>query len=405
MGNRKGIIYWLETHWVAPAYSGWLLGTIAGFFFAAAANTLSGWLYVISGVVFALLTIAALLPAQTLRPLRITRLPIAPVTVSHDLLIEVVVDNPTDDEKTLLQITDLLPLRLGKPAQTSIEVIGAKSAYHWSYCQPTDRRGVYHWQEVQLRTGVPLGLFWCTRSRIAKATAIVYPTVLPLTHCPLVDTLGQEDDPQYHSDHRHQNATEGVTRSLRPYRWGDPIRLIHWRTSARYGEFRVRELEVFTGGQEIVISLDTAKVWQSVGAIVQPSVPSASEDISIPADSFEQAVISAASLYFYLSRQNSNVKLWTAGTGLVQGNRAVLQALAATYAGEDVVSESPPALPLVWLTENAASLSALPPGSRWILWNSSENRPFSDSKSTQSTPGLLVQTDQPLQRQLQSSIR
>ncbi len=401
MSNRNAIIYWLETHWVVPAYSGWLLGAITALFFLAAANTLSGWLYVISGVVFALLTIAALLPAQTLRPLRVTRLPIAPVSVGNDLLIEVVVENPTNDEKTLLQVADLLPLRLGKPSQTSIEVIEAKDSYRWSYNQPTDRRGVYHWQEVQLRTGVPLGLFWCTRSRLAKATAIVYPTVLPLTHCPLVDAIGQEDDPQYHSDQRHQTATEGVTRSLRPYRWGDPIRLIHWRTSARYGEFRVRELEVFTGGKEIVISLDTAKVWRSTGAIVQPSPAG---NAPIPSDSFEQAVIAAASLYFYLSRQNSNVKLWTAGTGLLQGNRAVLQALAATYAGEDVVSESPPDLPLVWLTENAASLSALPPGSRWVLWTAAD-RPSSDGKSIQGSPGLLMQADQSLQGQLQASIR
>jgi uncharacterized protein (DUF58 family) len=54
-----------------------------------------------------------------------------------------------------------------------------------------------------------------------------------------------------------KQATEGITRSLRPYRWGDPTRLIHWRTSARYGELRVRELEKVTTDQEVLIGLDT----------------------------------------------------------------------------------------------------------------------------------------------------
>nr|WP_231939937.1 DUF58 domain-containing protein [Dolichospermum compactum] len=53
-----------------------------------------------------------------------------------------------------------------------------------------------------------------------------------------------------------------LLRSLRPYRINDPTRLIYWRTSARYGELRVRELEVITGGQEILIAIDSSFQWQ-----------------------------------------------------------------------------------------------------------------------------------------------
>jgi hypothetical protein len=52
---------------------------------------------------------------------------------------------------------------------------------------------------------------------------------------------------QYHQEFTYKNATEGITRALRPYRWGDPIRLVHWRTSARFGDLRIRELEVTLG--------------------------------------------------------------------------------------------------------------------------------------------------------------
>ncbi len=68
---------WLETHWVNPAYIGWILGALALFFFMAATNTLSGWLYVMSGVIFALLAIASTLSTRNLKGIAVTRRPIS----------------------------------------------------------------------------------------------------------------------------------------------------------------------------------------------------------------------------------------------------------------------------------------------------------------------------------------
>lgn len=381
MSLASRIANWLETHWVNPAYSGWLLGGLALFFFAAGTNTLAGWLYVMSGVLFALLVMAAILPARSLRGIQINRRPIEPVSVGNDLTIELEIVNQTPEAKTLLQIQDLLPYRLSAPAKTVIEAIPGQAVHQWVYFQPTQQRGVYRWHNLEMRTATPLGLFWCRRGRQAEAKAIVYPTVLPLTSCPLVDEIGREKSPQFHSSRRSQNATEGITRALRPYRWGDPIRLVHWRSSARYGEFRVRELEVFTGGQEIIICLDSALDWE--------------------AEWFEQAVIAAASLYFYATRRQIHVQLWTAGTGLVHGDRPVLETLAATYTGEEVRAERLPDLPLIWLTQNPHSLNTLPPGSRWMLWPTATSEP--EMLTALTVPGLVVQPDKDLQTQLQSA--
>jgi uncharacterized protein (DUF58 family) len=383
MGKR--IANWLETHWVAPAYSGWLLGGLALFFFIAATNTLAGWLYVISGVSLALLSLAALLSERSLQRITISRRPIQPVSVGDTLFIELEIKNLTRQPKALLQVQDLLPFVLGQSAQTVIESIPAQASFYWVYQHPTEKRGVYRWQTVQLRTAAPLGLFWCRRSKDAKAMAIVYPTVLPLTRCPLIDEIGQEMSLNFYSNRRAQVATEGLTRALRPYRWGDPIRLIHWRTSARYGEFRVRELETFTGGQDILICLDSAANWQD-GAI---------------ANAFEQAVIAAASFYFYAQHHSLSVKLWTAGTGLVQGSQAVLETLAAVQAGEEVHAEHLPDQPIIWLTQNVVSLETLPRGSRWVLW-SPVMAEKGDTIVNRNSPGLVIQPDQPLQPQLQS---
>lgn len=379
MGIINRTNQWLETHWVTPAYAGLLLGGIAICFFAAATNTMAGWLYVISGLIIALLGIAAVLPARTLKQLQVERRPISPVSVGDALTIEIQVKNQSLKPKNLLQVNDILQSELGAIVQTPVTSIKPQSSYEWVYYHPVNKRGVYRWQEVQLRTATPLGLFWCRRSWRVPAVAIVYPTVLPLTACPLIDRIGNEGT-QVFSDRKSYTATEDITRALRPYRTGDPIRLIHWRTSARYGDLRVRELEVFTGSQDIIICLDSASSWNF--------------------DDFEQAVIAAASIYFYAARSQLKVKLWTAKTGLIHGNHQVLETLAATNAREDADGGELPNLPLIWLTQNSLSLDTLPPGSSWLLWQATTT----DKAIPASSSGIVIDTT-PLQTQLQQAIR
>ncbi|MBW4419934.1 MAG: DUF58 domain-containing protein [Myxacorys californica WJT36-NPBG1] len=376
------ILPWLETRWVAPSFSGLVLSGLALFFFLAATNTMAGWLYVISGVLVSLLTIAALLSRQTLAQIQLSRRPILPISAGETLTVELLVQNSTSKRKELLQVEDLIPSVLGEPVRRVVETLAAHGTHYWVYEQPVAKRGIYRWHSVRVRTAAPLGLFWCRQEFGVSAIATVYPTVLPLSRCPLIDELGQ--DTSLLDDHRRtQAATEGLTRSLRPYRWGDSTRLIHWRTSARYGELRVRELETLTSGQEMTICLDSTTSWDS--------------------EAFEQAVVAAASLYFYAIHQTINIRVWTAGSGVIAGNQAVLETLAAITPAEETQIERLPMTSLIWLTQNPLSLHSLPNGSRWILWN---DRP----KQLIPLPGLVIQPEQPtgagrnqsLQRQLQN---
>jgi uncharacterized protein (DUF58 family) len=374
---------WLENRAVAPAYAGWLLSGMTVFFFGSATNTMSGWLYALSGGSLALLGVAAVLPGKSLRSLEVRRRTIEPVSAGDRITVELEIENRAREPKTLLQVVDILPFVLGEPIVRPIEVIDPNSIYRDTYYLEVRQRGVYRWQEVNLRTAAPLGLFWCRRSRRVKAVAVVYPQVLPLSTCPIIDRIGQEDSPQFYNRSRSQTATEGLTRNLRPYRHGDPTRLIHWRTSARYGELRVRELEVAAGGQEIIIALDSAAAWQP--------------------EEFERAVTVAASLYFYASKRLLNVKLWTAGTGIVSGNRVVLETLAAVNAGEDAV-ENRPKLPIIWLTQNSATLSTLSLGSRWVLWPVATAETGEKMLVKHELPGLEIRSGRPLELQLQDPL-
>lgn len=380
----KPITNWLETRACTPTYGGWVLAATAICFFGAGINTMAGWLYAISGISFALLGVAAILPPRSLTGLSITRRPMQPVSAGDDLTVELEICNQTQQPVSLLQVEDILPFVLGKPVQKAIETIPSQGSYRWVYYHPTQRRGVYRWHTVELGSGAPLGLFWCRRQRDCAATAIVYPTVLPLATCPLVDEMGQEESKRGDPRGRPlQTATTGLVRSLRPYRVGDPTRLIHWRTSARYGELRVRELEMVTGGQEIVIALDSASNWEE--------------------ENFEQAVIAAASLYFYAQQQQLQVQLWTASTNLIKGDRFVLETLAATAALEDASSVVPKSYPLIWLTQNPLSLATLPQGSRWVLWSSISLATEPEVINWEHT-GIVLQSDRPLQPQLQKTL-
>jgi uncharacterized protein (DUF58 family) len=364
---------WLETRWASPSYSGGVLLSASVFFFIAATNTLAGWLYVMSGVTFALLTIAALLSSRTLKGLKLRRRPIVPVSAGEVLTVELLIENPTPKRRSLLQVTDLIPSVLGKPVNRAIEIINPESAHYWVYQHPSMQRGIYRWHTVQLRTGAPLGLFWCRRDYVVDAIATVYPKVLPLSQCPLIDELGQEMSFQMNHDRRAQASTEGLTRSLRPYRWGDPTRSIHWRTSARYGELRVRELETFTSEQEVLVCLDSARPWQS--------------------EAFEQAVTIAASLYFYAHRRSLNIRLWTAGAGLIAGEKPVLETLAAIQANETARAATLPNTPIIWLTQNPDSLNTLSQGSRWVLWG--------NPSEVVATTGIVIDEARSLTTQLQ----
>lgn len=368
--RRSGFWAWLERRACVPEFAGGMLIGLTIFFFLAATNTLAGWLYAMSGVGLAIMLIGGVLPARILSNIQIERLQVDPVSAGDILTVELWLRNAGKQSKALLEIRDLLPEGITRTASQShvIEAIDIGDLHRWLYSFTTLRRGVFQFDRLELATASPFGLFRSRRSQSVPRRAIVYPTVLPLSQCPLVDFIGKDDSPRLYSmENLHHSANEGITRTLRPYRWGDPIRLVHWRTSARFGELRVRELELTVGGQELVIALDTQVGWRS--------------------QDFEEAVIAAASLYFYAQRLNLNVRLWTAASGMVHGNRVVLETLAAVQIDADPEisdpSQLPPDLPQVWITSQMQSLAELPAGSRWLLWGGG-------SPSSAKFPGIRI---------------
>jgi uncharacterized protein (DUF58 family) len=360
---------WLEQKWVAPAYAGWVLMAVSICFFGAATNTMTGWLYVLSAVGIVLLILAAVLPIKSLQALSIEHLPIAPITQGEDLQIPVRLHNRSHQPQRLLQVFSRLPARLGEIKPLAIEQVPAQGSHTATFTCVPPQRGLYRWDKLELRSGQPLGLFWCRRMRQSPVQAAVYPAHLRLTHCPLLDHWQQwAAQRTATATHRPQLSTLGTTRSLRPYRTGDPLRLIHWKSSARYDRFQVRELEIAQQAHTITICLNADSDWAAAD--------------------FEQAVIATCSLYYYARQRQLDVQVWTSHHGLMTSQLAVGQALAEIQVATALVP--PPSGSLLWISHQAPANWTV--GSRSLLWTDS------------SLPGISVDASQPLRTQLQKSI-
>lgn len=375
----------LEQRWGIPSYSGWILAGLSIFFFGAATNTMAGWLYVISGITAGLLIVAATLPNRALKGIQVTRQSIAPVMAGDPLTVKVTLTNTTHRSKELLIVGDQVPQAFNLHPTQAIEGIAPQESITWSYQCPSMRRGTYRWSHLYLRTAAPLGLFWCRRDRPIPARAVVYPQIIELNQCPLLDEVGQDSSIQVFHRHRAQPSTEGLTRALRPYRWGDPTRLIHWRTSARYGELRVRELEVLSSGETILIALDTASSWNP--------------------EAFEQAASAAASLYTYAMRREMNVTLWTPEFDSVRGVINVLETLAAVYPQQGRLHHHPPTdFSILWLTSSADRLDIVPQDSHCLVWGDRHASPSSPSAPGLAGSILFVDETQDLRSQLSAQL-
>ena len=133
---------------------------------------------------------------------------------------------------------DLLPAgvsRLTSPPRLLLP--GGQARGEVAYTIVPLRRGTLELGPTRARPASPLGL--CDRrvDLLPTTTITVTPRVVPLPAA----TSWRE--PRAVGEHRPRRPGSAPTEdaSIRPYRRGDDLRLVHWRSSARRGELQVRE--------------------------------------------------------------------------------------------------------------------------------------------------------------------
>jgi len=216
-----------------------------------------------------------------------------------------------------LLISDGVPYSLGGKPRFVIEHLprhtGTRLRYH---VQPM-LRGIQQLGPLKATITDPFGLAEFERDLAHTSRLIVVPRVVKLVGVPGGSGLGSGDDGSV-----RLNAGQGEDDAIvRPYRQGDDLRKVHWRSTAKRDEMMVRvEERPWRGGTTVLLD-HRATAHRGSGANA----------------SLEWAVSFAASVCLHLHRYGQRIRLVTETGGLIvrdsgdglHNDNAVLDALAA----------------------------------------------------------------------------
>ncbi len=185
-------------------------------------------------------------------------------------------------------------------------------------------RGVYSGGRVTLQSGGWIGLASSRRNVPAPAPVTVLPRYVELSRFPaLDDSLPAR---RARTDDRPDRFSADFY-GVREYRRGDPLRHVHWRSTARTGQLMVREFEREPG------SLLSVLVVNGKGRDAGPWGDTA----------LDNAARIAASLLFYAARSQRPARLaFARGDGLVVQGPDGFEAARAELAGLADSGELPP---------------------------------------------------------------
>jgi uncharacterized protein (DUF58 family) len=193
--------------------------------FIVARTTGAGWDIVLLCALIAVVITGSMLPALVLSRVTVTARAPGDATVGRPLPIELTVRGR--DVKLQVLTFESAWVRVDAPTSGPLIVT------------PT-RRGVLTRLRMEIVTAAPLGLArWRRRIAVSLPDAVEVAPRREPTRCPI-----QLGDTQTPSDVTELAAggTE-LTRGVREYADGDPIRSVHWPATARTGTVMVREYE------------------------------------------------------------------------------------------------------------------------------------------------------------------
>lgn len=161
------------------------------------------------------------------------------VPAGSEARVHLRMDNVSRLPTGLLMLQDRVPYVLGPRPRFVLDRVEAGGRREVSYRVRSDLRGRYPLGPLQLRLSDPFGMCELTRSFSAHDTLVVVPRTEPLPPVPLAG-----ESSGYGEGRQRSLALAGDDDVIpRGYRYGDDLRRVHWRSTARYGELMVRREE------------------------------------------------------------------------------------------------------------------------------------------------------------------
>ena len=201
----------------------------------AAINTGNNLLYLLLGMLLALIIVSGLMSELSLRDLTVVRRLPTRAQVGRPHLVEIEVFN--HKRRVPSYAIEVEDLRAGQPADKRCFFlkISPKSAQVAAYRRTPARRGRDTHVAFRIATRFPFGLFEKSREVPAQGELVIYPAIDPVnlaTHGPGKHTGGDDSFGRGHGDDYI---------GMRLHRDGEDRRDVHWRKSAAVGQLVMRE--------------------------------------------------------------------------------------------------------------------------------------------------------------------
>lgn len=227
-------------------YAGIALTWSAVFLLVMAVLVYSPMLFYMATAIIVTIAAARLQAWLAVRYLRFERYAPPAVRVGEPVTVEIIVWSERELKRPLITVRDHLPSRLVVKNRThSLPVAPSfDQPIRTRYSFIPTRRGRYSWERLTAIGTDALGLVTMERSyHTDKVELEVYPTPLPV-NIELQPLLG------WGASDFDSGASMGAgldPRGVREFSFGDPLRYIHWRTSAKRDKLMVKEFETGSG--------------------------------------------------------------------------------------------------------------------------------------------------------------
>ncbi|MBA7648500.1 hypothetical protein ES703_56286 [subsurface metagenome] len=233
--------------------------------YLVASQTQVGWLYLFDAIIWSLLVLSAILPRYSLKSLQVEQQVLLPAS----LLRQLPLSGPLEDETIEIKLKVSNNGRLARhfiklladcPFEQPEErrkdflltTLNPRSTTVFSYTGTCYRRGHYTSSNATLQSSGPLGLVVRRRIFQLPLNLIIYPNYYQMER---LHTVGEAWVDWGHGV-KSSAATEFY--GSREYQYGDPLKRIHWRNTAKVGYFMLKEFEQ-AGQGSVSVAFETSR--------------------------------------------------------------------------------------------------------------------------------------------------
>jgi uncharacterized protein (DUF58 family) len=238
----------------------WLIfGPVLGCMWLAAVNYSNNLVYAVLYLVGSLTFVSAFHSWRNLSALKVEHVRVNPAFAGEDVRVEIHLRNSSerplygfvfyrvDEEGGFMRRPKPVPLR--RVAGGSVRVAAGDSRTA-ELVFPSERRGVYRFETLLVRSCYPLGLLWVSVRIPIDIEYYVYPQPKGIADWPSLRPGGEQGSP---ANNKPGDDFSGV----RAYVPGESLRHVDWKAFARGRPLSVKQ---FTGGAGNELWLDAAEM-------------------------------------------------------------------------------------------------------------------------------------------------